>query len=133
MQLDQWPTTCHNMQTEQPNPKLTQFGADVIIILLREGGHPSKAEVKMGITYQPLQQSHWYSLCPTTITVVGSGQTILLIDEGGGPKAQAPHLLTASPGRPFRDPANFVKINPYAMPINKCQVKNINFTRNTEH
>uniref|UniRef100_A0A915JYX7 Uncharacterized protein n=1 Tax=Romanomermis culicivorax TaxID=13658 RepID=A0A915JYX7_ROMCU len=48
----------------------------------------------MGVTCQPLQQSPWYSLCPTTITGVQSGQTvktgILPSDEGRGPKAQAP-------------------------------------------
>uniref|UniRef100_A0A915J5H4 Uncharacterized protein n=1 Tax=Romanomermis culicivorax TaxID=13658 RepID=A0A915J5H4_ROMCU len=27
--LDQQPTTCHNMQTEQRNPKSTQFGTEV--------------------------------------------------------------------------------------------------------
>uniref|UniRef100_A0A915IZJ6 Uncharacterized protein n=1 Tax=Romanomermis culicivorax TaxID=13658 RepID=A0A915IZJ6_ROMCU len=78
------------MQTKQPNLKSTQFSANVIIILLRAGGHPSKEEVKMGVTCQPLGRSSWYLLCPTTITGVGPGQTILSIDKGGGLKAQAP-------------------------------------------
>uniref|UniRef100_A0A915JL22 Uncharacterized protein n=1 Tax=Romanomermis culicivorax TaxID=13658 RepID=A0A915JL22_ROMCU len=46
MQLDQGPRTCHNMQTEQPNPKSTQFGADVMVKLLRAGGIPSKLRSK---------------------------------------------------------------------------------------
>uniref|UniRef100_A0A915J4G2 Uncharacterized protein n=1 Tax=Romanomermis culicivorax TaxID=13658 RepID=A0A915J4G2_ROMCU len=74
------------MQTKQPNPKLTQFGADVIVKLLRAGGHPSKAEVKMGVTCQPLQRSPWYWLCPTTIT----GVCIRPINDSEGPLAQAP-------------------------------------------
>uniref|UniRef100_A0A915JNP3 Uncharacterized protein n=1 Tax=Romanomermis culicivorax TaxID=13658 RepID=A0A915JNP3_ROMCU len=57
MRLDQWPMTCHNMQTEQPNPKSTQFGAHVIVKLLRTEGIPSKAEVKMGVTCQPSRRS----------------------------------------------------------------------------
>uniref|UniRef100_A0A915IY65 Uncharacterized protein n=1 Tax=Romanomermis culicivorax TaxID=13658 RepID=A0A915IY65_ROMCU len=41
MPLDRGPTICHNMQTEQPNPKSTRFGTDIIIKLLRAGGIPS--------------------------------------------------------------------------------------------
>uniref|UniRef100_A0A915KP88 Uncharacterized protein n=1 Tax=Romanomermis culicivorax TaxID=13658 RepID=A0A915KP88_ROMCU len=59
MRLDPRPTTCHSMQTEQPNLESTQFGADLIIILLRMGGYSIKAEVKMGVTCQPL----WRSPC----------------------------------------------------------------------
>uniref|UniRef100_A0A915IQE1 Uncharacterized protein n=1 Tax=Romanomermis culicivorax TaxID=13658 RepID=A0A915IQE1_ROMCU len=51
------------MQTVRLNPKLTQFRADGNIILLRTGGLSSKAQVKMGVTCQPLRHSPWYLLC----------------------------------------------------------------------
>uniref|UniRef100_A0A915J421 Uncharacterized protein n=1 Tax=Romanomermis culicivorax TaxID=13658 RepID=A0A915J421_ROMCU len=55
------------MQTIQLNPKSTQFDTDGTIILLRTGGLSTKAEVKIGVTCQPLPGSPWYLLYPTTI------------------------------------------------------------------
>uniref|UniRef100_A0A915LC88 Uncharacterized protein n=1 Tax=Romanomermis culicivorax TaxID=13658 RepID=A0A915LC88_ROMCU len=56
-QLDHRPTTFHNIQTVGPNLKSTRFGANGNVILLRTGGLSTKAEVKMGVTYQPVAQS----------------------------------------------------------------------------
>uniref|UniRef100_A0A915K4Q5 Uncharacterized protein n=1 Tax=Romanomermis culicivorax TaxID=13658 RepID=A0A915K4Q5_ROMCU len=44
------------MQTEGPSLKPTTLGTDVTVLLLRTGGYSIKAEVKMGVTCQPLGQ-----------------------------------------------------------------------------